>query len=177
MEFKINFGILEFEGKYIFINVFKAYKVEGFKKTLIKNKTEKHYLTLEEFSNKLEEIKKQFEKFDTKYSSNIKNNILDSKFKDVSIDTSLNKELESMKLELKEMEVIREVPAYVNLVPDGEFKINATLFLIALFFEKNPEEIFDFPLFLSMKESGLIEENIEVEEFIENLLEDIRSLV
>lgn len=177
MEIKIKFGILELDDKYIFINVFNAYKVEGFKKTLIKNKTEKHFLTSEEFVQKLTEIKKQFENHNTSYSSNIKNNILDSIFKEVLIDDSLNQELELMKNELKELEIIREVPSYVNSIPEGEFKINATLFLIALFFEKHPEEIFEFPLFLSMKKSGLIEDSLEVEEYVENLLEDVRSIV
>lgn len=178
MEIVIRFGILEVDNKYLFINEFKAFKVEGFKKTLIKEKIEKDFLSEEDFKLKVEDIKNMFLNKNIKVFSNIENSIIQDNFENVIIEENIKFDsmLLEMKEELKDMEIIRDIPSYINLVPETEFKRNSILFLSALYFEKSPCDIFDFPLFLKLKEEGQIEESVEVEGYIENLIEDIRSL-
>jgi hypothetical protein len=64
-----------------------------------------------------------------------------------------------------------DIPKYIYLKSKdikNEFQKKLILFRIATYFDEKKENIFDFPLFLELKEDSEI-----VEEFVENIIEDI----
>lgn len=71
-----------------------------------------------------------------------------------------------------------DVPSFVNNVEmKDEYKKSILLFMIANYFSNNESKIFDFPMFLKMREAGLVDKDMMVEEFVESLLEKAAEVI
>lgn len=62
-----------------------------------------------------------------------------------------------------------DVPSYINFIPEDAFSKNILLMRICLYFEQNPGDVFEFPLFLQMKPK--LDPEWEVEDLIAETLE------
>lgn len=172
--FKVYFGIEETSNGFIFVNHLRAYKKEGFKVSLVKEKTEKYFFKPEELKAKLLEIENMFMCKSVEFYSNIEHPFLEMEYK---VDKNILKgTIAEMREELESSQKINEVPEYIYLIGETEFQRNSLLFLITVFFNENPSKIFDFPLFLKLKEEEKIEQDVEVEGFIEDRMEEIRGM-
>ena len=61
------------------------------------------------------------------------------------------------------------VPSFVNFIPKDNFSKNILLMRICMYFEENPGNVFEFPLFLQMKPK--LDPEWEVEDLIAETLE------
>lgn len=179
MNIEINLIIKEEKNFILFINHFKAIK-NG---VIIKEKKEKDYLQKNELNLKISEIKDIFKnnKHNLLINSNSYINLIkelfeiENVFKLDNID-DYEEDLLEIKNSIEERHKVQHLPDFIYKIEKDEFKKNILLFLISSYFDENQSEIFDFPLFLEMKQKKEIDSDLEVEDFIENLLEKLRSL-
>jgi hypothetical protein len=179
MNIEINLILKEEKDYIIIINHFKAIKNEE----VIKEKKEKDYVNKIDLKNKLLEIESIFKNKNNLILKSNENNFHDVIKNIFNLDIVLldnveeyEEELFEIKNNLEENHKVQYLPDFVYKIEKDEFKKNILLFLISSYFDENQHEIFDFPLFLEMKKLKEIEEDVEVEEFIEILLEKFREL-
>lgn len=174
MKIEINVFYKELLNKFVWVAEINAIKNDDIKKT----KVLKNFCEKDKLEQSLFEIKENFKSLDFNF-------IFKSNFnfeKDLLIDIFSNIELSELTLDIEnkyndffiEMETLENdpnVPLYISYIPKTTYEQNLLLFRIAIFFDENNDKVFDFPLFLEMKKNKIIEDNILVEDFLEDLLE------
>lgn len=67
-----------------------------------------------------------------------------------------------------ELEKENICPSFIYEIKETNLENEVHLYLISSFFQDNIHLIFEFPLYLHMKNNGLIDENYEVEDLVED---------
>ena len=87
------------------------------------------------------------------------------------METSFNCSVAFGNLGEVDIDASYDVPAYINLVPNTIFKKCNLLIFICQYFTENPDKVFDFPLYLEMREP-----DETVEDFIIRIIDEMTEI-
>lgn len=87
------------------------------------------------------------------------------------LETSFNCSVAFGNLGEVDVDASYDVPAYINLVPNTIFKKCNLLIFICQYFTENPDKVFDFPLYLEMREP-----DETVEDFIIRIIDEMTEI-